>query len=617
MIKAQAAMVEDITAIMRQAGGNSAMTAIVGDLSALSETINQRDDLQIASARRDPEQTLIAFRGKSSTGLASGVLESLKANAIDIPRESEMSKNLVALAEETSTRATQNFAAAYRSALFAGGIALSMALLLSGLIAVLLGRHISRRLNRVRDALNAVVGDDVNELTSAFRSMAKGDLTATFTSNRARIDDRSSDEIGELTQSYNELTRALSTMGGEFTNTTDRLSEVIRNVQSGATELFTAGVLVSASTSQADVAMQLISANIESVARDASDQSRRIGQASGALEELTRASSQIASGAADQAGAVQAAANAVDEMNGQIAGLASLGEALTSAARVAANEATAGSNAVQITAETMRDLQAQASGTQTAMEALQERSLAVVEIVDTIDDIADQTNLLALNAAIEAARAGENGRGFAVVADEIRKLAERAARSTKEIGHILNAIRKETATVASAMQRSSSAMEDGMTRVDHATTALQAIGAAISSTTHTAEEMAVRAEQMRASSVQLAENLNSVSAVVDENATATNQMNITAGTITGAILVALTAQQQSETAAEVATSSVELAAQFAEITTASEAVRTQADRLRALADTFEVTDTLAKPEQIPSLTGSAAASFDAIVASAR
>lgn len=93
------------------------------------------------------------------------------------------------------------------------------------------------------------------------------------------------------------------------------------------------------------------------------------------------------------------------------------------------------------------------------MKYLSERLMEIGTISQLITEIANRTNLLAINASIEAARAGEQGKGFVVIADEIRGLAERAAKSTKQIGEIISAIQGESAGVTKHLEEETSYVE--------------------------------------------------------------------------------------------------------------------------------------------------------------
>jgi methyl-accepting chemotaxis protein len=57
----------------------------------------------------------------------------------------------------------------------------------------------------------------------------------------------------------------------------------------------------------------------------------------------------------------------------------------------------------------------------------------ISSLLEGILSITSQTNLLALNASIEAARAGEAGKGFAVVANEVGKLADESSIMVEDI----------------------------------------------------------------------------------------------------------------------------------------------------------------------------------------
>lgn len=85
------------------------------------------------------------------------------------------------------------------------------------------------------------------------------------------------------------------------------------------------------------------------------------------------------------------------------------------------------------------------------VEALNQRTSKVADILSTIVNISSKTNLLALNASIEAARAGEAGKGFAVVADEIRVLSEQTKLATENIAGILSELSSDVESVTASI----------------------------------------------------------------------------------------------------------------------------------------------------------------------
>lgn len=95
-----------------------------------------------------------------------------------------------------------------------------------------------------------------------------------------------------------------------------------------------------------------------------------------------------------------------------------------------------------------------------AVQSLDAAAQRIGEAGAVINDLAERTNMLSLNASIEAAKAGDAGKGFVVVAAEIKSLANRTARTGKELGERIKAVSTAAGSVRSAFAGVNTALNE-------------------------------------------------------------------------------------------------------------------------------------------------------------
>jgi len=162
-------------------------------------------------------------------------------------------------------------------------------------------------------------------------------------------------------------------------------------------------------------------------------------------------------------------------------------------------------------------------GSSELVKSLGERSKQINEIINVINEIADQTNLLALNAAIEAARAGEQGRGFAVVADEVKKLAERTADSTSEIGEMIKAIQEGVLKAVESMENAMGKVNAGVELSSNAGRSLEAIVNKADDLQVMVQQIASATEQMSVTSDEISKDIEQIASASKETSTSSEQ----------------------------------------------------------------------------------------------
>lgn len=299
----------------------------------------------------------------------------------------------------------------------------------------------------------AVLGS-IHALRLGSTQLASGDLTA-------RIDLKARDELRVVAGSFNEMAETMGNLIARIKGNSDQVADSAHTL--------------AAATGQIRVASQ--------------NQSDAASSMAAAVEQMTVGIEQIA----HNAGKADSLANRSGELSRE------------------------GGRLVGAVVEDISEIAQSVANSARSVEELGERSEQIGTIVAVISGIAAQTNLLALNAAIEAARAGEQGRGFAVVADEVRKLAERTANSTEEIGAMVKAIQEGTQVAVKGMEQGVLRVNEGVMRARQTGEAMDEIYTAANQVMSTVVEISSALREQSAASAEIAEQVSMIARMAEEN----------------------------------------------------------------------------------------------------
>ncbi|KRG44510.1 chemotaxis protein [Stenotrophomonas pictorum JCM 9942] len=246
----------------------------------------------------------------------------------------------------------------------------------------------------------------------------------------------------------------------------------------------------------------------------------RIKQCSGAINTAAR---EIAVGNTDLSGRTEQQAANLEETAASM-------EELTSTVRANADSARH-ANQLAIGAADVAARGGQVVGqVVNTMQAIEQSSHRIAEIISVIDGIAFQTNILALNAAVEAARAGEQGRGFAVVASEVRTLAQRSATAAREIKSLIDDSMTKVDDGAALVAQAGSTMAEIVGSVQQVTDIMARISAA-------SQEQSTGIEQVNHTVIQMDETTQQNAALVEEATAAARTLEQQADALADAVSV--------------------------------------------------------------------------------
>jgi len=315
------------------------------------------------------------------------------------------------------------------------------------------------------------------DLQSQFDAVALGNLGAKATVY-------SQDELGQLADSFNQMTQTVSSIIREAQQKVEKQEKVKEDLERQVIRLLddVEGAARGDLTVQAEVTADVLGAvadsfnltiqNLQKLVQQVKVAARQVGKGAAENETFAR---DLSVDALRQAEELAVTLNSVQMMTNAIQRVAESAREADKVAREASTNALKGGDAVAQTVAAILQIRGTVAQTTRKAKRLGESTQEINKFVGVIAQIASRTNLLALNASIEAARAGEAGRGFATVADEVRQLADRAGKSSKEIEQIVLQIQSETGQVMMAMEEGTQQVIEGTRLAEQAKQSLEDI----------------------------------------------------------------------------------------------------------------------------------------------
>lgn len=324
-------------------------------------------------------------------------------------------------------------------------------------------------------------------VVSAAEQIADGKLDIHIVSN-------SNDEIGQLSNAFQETAKRLKFIIGDINYLLKEMSLGNFNVETSHEEYYRGdykNILISI-TSMKQNLNQRLSQMIQKIL----ETSERVSTGSASLSETSQS---LAEGATEQASAVEELLATAESLAEGVDYTAEKVKEAHEMAFLYANRASESNNEMQSLVK--------------VMTRINEISKQIGNIIVEIEGIASQTNLLSLNASIEAARAGEAGKGFAVVASQIGKLAEESAQSAVNTRNlIINTI---------------SEIEIGTKAASKTSETLNEVVSGIKQVAESSKEVSELSKTQAEAVKQVEEGINQISEVVQSNSATAQEFSAT------------------------------------------------------------------------------------------